>query len=131
MVTDPIANFIISLKNGSAAHKDAVLVPHSKLVASIAEKLHEKGFIKSLARRSKKERRLIEIELRYEKNGTPRIQNVTRLSKPGRRLYEKSTRIVPVRRGKGAVFLSTPAGILTGEEAKEKHVGGEMLFKIW
>jgi ribosomal protein S8 len=72
----------------------------------------------------------LEVTLSYE-NGKHRISGVKRVSKPGRRLYTKVTDIHPVKFGKGHMILSTPAGILTGEEAKQEKVGGEQLFMIW
>ena len=108
MVSDTIGDFIIRLKNSGSVGKDTVSVPYSKLRHSIADKLVEAGYLAS-----------------------NRIHGVKRVSKPGRRLYTKTTDIHPVKFGKGHMILSTPAGILTGEEAREKKVGGEQLFIIW
>lgn len=130
MVNDPISDFIIQLKNATMVRKEFVVVPYSKLKFAVAQKLEEKGFIGAVAKRGKKARKFLEVEMRYD-NGLARIMGVSRVSKPGRRVYVSSSAIRPVRFGKGALILSTPKGILSGEEARKEHVGGEALFKIW
>ena len=131
MVNDPLADFIIQLKNAAAVRKACVAVPYSKVKHAVALKLREGGYVGGVTKRGKKARKCLEVELRYEKNGTSRIEGVSRVSKPGRRVYVSVSKINPVRLGKGALILSTPKGILTGEEAKKEHVGGEALFTIW
>jgi len=131
MVGDPVGDFIIQLKNAGMAHKDRVVAPYSQLKFAIANKLQQRGFIKSVSKRGKKARKMIEVELLYTKEGNPRIDGVARVSKPGRRVYEGVSRMYPVQQGRGALILSTPKGILTGEEARKEHVGGEVLFKVW
>jgi small subunit ribosomal protein S8 len=131
MVNDPVADLIIQLKNAGAAGRTQVVLPHSKLKAAIAQKLEECGFVKSVAKRGKKARKALEIELKPATGGVLSIQGVQRLSKPGRRVYTGSAHIRPVRQHKGVLVLSTPKGILTDAEAKKAHVGGEALFMIW
>ena len=131
MVGDTIGDFIIRLKNAGAVKKSTVLVPYSKLRHSIANKLVEAGYIASATETGKLvQDKQLEITLSYE-NGEHRINGVKRISKPGRRLYTKVADLHPVKFGKGHLILSTPAGILTNEEAKEKQMGGEQLFIIW
>lgn len=131
MVGDTIGDFIIRLKNAGMVGKDTVSVPYSKLRHSIAEKLVDAGYIEAADTKGKEvQQKTLEVKLRYE-NGSHRINGVKRVSKPGRRLYTKVADLHPVKFGKGHLILSTPAGILTGEEAKEKKVGGEQLFIIW
>jgi small subunit ribosomal protein S8 len=108
MITDPVADFIIRLKNASAVKKTVVSTPYSKLVMAIAEKLKQDGFIASVEKSGKKVRKNIEVTLMYEKNGLPTISGVKRVSKPGRRLYRGFKEIVPVRYGTGTLVLSTP-----------------------
>lgn len=131
MVNDPIGDFIIRLKNGSAVKKDCVQLPYSKLKHAIADKLKSKGYVKDVAKRGKKVRKNIEVELLFDEKGEAAIHDVKRVSKPGKRTYVSSGDIRPVRHGKGSLILSTPKGILTGEEARKAHVGGEALFEIW
>ena len=131
MVSDTIGDFIIRLKNSGAVGKETVSVPYSKLRHSIADKLVEAGYLASASATGKlPQEKQLEVTLSYD-NGSHRINGVKRVSKPGRRLYTKVTDIHPVKFGKGHMILSTPAGVLTGEEAKEKKVGGEQLFIIW
>lgn len=131
MVNDPIGDMIIQLKNAGMVGKREVSLPYSKLKHAIAEKLALSGYIESAQKHGKKVKKTLDVTLKYDARGSHQIQGVKRISKPGRRLYVGVEGIFPVKFGKGKRILSTPAGILTGEEAKEKNVGGEELFIIW
>ncbi len=131
MVNDPVGDFIIQLKNAGMVGKASVNVPYSKLKHAIAEKLAEVGFVTGVSKHGKKVKKTLNVELKYDVQGVHQIQGVKRVSKPGRRLYLGTTEIFPVKFGRGKRVLSTPVGILTGEEAREKNVGGEELFIIW
>ena len=131
MVNDPIGDMIIQLKNAGMVKKSTVSLPYSKMKHAIADKLVESGYIVDAMKRGKKVKKTLDITLKYGTDGAHQIQGVKRISKPGRRLYMGVAEIFPVKFGKGKRILSTPAGILTGEEAKEKNVGGEELFIIW
>ena len=128
---DPIADFIIRIKNAAAVRKAAVSVSYSRAKLAVAEKLQELGYVKGVEKRGKKVRRMIEVGLVYGEDGSSRIRGVKRLSKPGRRLYTGVRDIRPVRFGQGDLVMSTPKGILTGNEARKEKVGGEVLFEIW
>ncbi len=130
MVNDSIGDFIIQLKNASNAGLEFVSVPYSEFKFQVAEKLREKGYIKSVSKRGKKIKKSIYIEIQYI-DKKPKIKEVSRISKPSRRVYKKTFEIYPIKYGKGALLLSTPKGVLTGEEARKNKVGGEALFKIW
>jgi small subunit ribosomal protein S8 len=131
MVNDPVSDFIIRLKNAGMVRKREVSVPYSKLKHAIAEKLVEAGYIASAEKRGKKVKKSLDVTLKYDEKGTHQIHGVKRVSKPGRRLYISIKEIHPIKFGRGKLILSTPVGILTGEEAKEKRMGGEQLFIIW
>ena len=131
MVNDPVGDFIIQLKNAGVVGIDCVSIPHSKFKLAIADKLVKKGYVKSVERRGKKIGKTLAIELLYDKEGKHAIRDVKRVSKPGRRMYRNVSEIYPVKYGRGLLILSTPKGILTGEEAQKKNVGGEALFEIW
>jgi small subunit ribosomal protein S8 len=131
MVNDPIGDMIIQLKNAGMVGKREVSLPYSKLKHAIAEKLAQAGYIAEAQKRGKKVKKTLDVTLKYDTRGLHQINGVKRISKPGRRLYIAVQDIFPVKFGKGKRILSTPAGILTGEEAKEKNVGGEELFIIW
>ncbi len=131
MVNDPIGDMIIQLKNAGMVGKSEVSLPYSKLKHAVADKLVASGFVVSAQKRGKKIKKTLDLTLKYDLRGSHEIRGVKRISKPGRRLYIGVQEIFPVKFGKGKRILSTPAGILTGEEAKEKNVGGEELFIIW
>lgn len=131
MVSDTVGDFIIQLKNAGMAKRKTVSLPYSKLKHAIADKLVAEGYIASAAAQGKSAIKQLEVTLNYDEGGSHRINGVKRISKPGRRLYSKAVDIYPVKFGKGRMILSTPAGILTGEEARKQNVGGEQLFIIW
>lgn len=127
---DSIGDFINRIKTAGNAGLASTTMPHSNVVEAIAEVLVKHGFIKSVSKKGKKVIKTLDVELLYKDN-KPRVTNAARISKPSRRIYEKSKDIKPVRRGLGMVVLSTPSGIMTDAEARKANVGGEVLFKIW
>ncbi len=127
---DPIANMLVMIKNASRAGNAIVVFPYSKIKFEIANTLVRAGFIKSVNKKTKKKGEVIEVELLY-KEGTPRINDVVRVSKVSRRMYAGLGDLKPVKNGRGAMVLSTPKGILTDKEAKQEHVGGEVILSIW
>ncbi|MEK7582146.1 MAG: 30S ribosomal protein S8 [Patescibacteria group bacterium] len=127
---DPISDMIIRLKNGSVVKRESVLMPYSNMKNAIALALLRIGYITAVAKRSRKVGSALEITLRYD-DGKSRIKDVSRVSKPSRRVYMGVEELRSVKSGHGALMLSTPKGILTEKEAKKELVGGEALFKIW
>jgi len=127
---DTIGDFIIRLKNAGAVGHQTVSLPHSRLKEAVANKLRETGYVTSVEVEGKGVKQTLIVGLKYE-GGKHIINDVARVSKPGRRLYAKVEEIYPVKFGKGHLILSTPKGILTDREARENKVGGEQLFKIW
>ena len=130
MVTDPVADFITRVSNATKAGKESVSVPHSQLKESIAHILKKAGYLSSVEKKGTGIAQTIEVGL-ISVDGEPRIHGVLRVSKPSRRLYQKSRDIKPFRQGYGNIVYSTPRGILMDFEAKKLKVGGEILFKIW
>lgn len=131
MVSDPISDFIIRLKNAGAVRKSTVSVPFSNFKFAVAEKLKEAGYVSAIEKRGKKVRKSIEVTLKYDANGAHAIRGVKRISKPGQRQYRSVLEIHPIRYGHGSLVLSTPKGVLTDKEARKAKVGGEALFEIW
>lgn len=121
---------IIRLKNASLARKQAVVIPYSNFNFVVVSLLERSGFVAAVNRKGKRGRKYFEVTLNYE-GKQPRISGVQRISKPSRRVYIKARDIKPVRRGFGALILSTPKGVMTGSEARHEKVGGEALFKVW
>lgn len=127
---DRISNLIISIKNAGNAGKESTILPYSKLQAAIAKTLFEAGYIASYSKKTSKGHDVLEIGIAYS-NSRPKIRDVKRISKPSRRLYSGVKKIRNVKNGYGTLVLSTPKGILTGDQAKKEHTGGETLFEIW
>lgn len=127
---DTIGDFIIRLKNAGAVGHQMVALPHSKLREAVARKLAEAGYVEAVAVEGKDVKKSLEVTLKYA-DGRHVINDVKRISTPGRRLYAKVEEIYPVKFGQGHLILSTPKGILTDKEAREQKVGGEQLFKVW
>ncbi len=130
MVTDPIADLITRLKNGSDAKKATVEVLYSKFAENVAHALKKAGYVTTIEKKGKKFIQNLELGVVYI-NNEPRIQGVERISKPSRRIYQKSSDIRMFRSGFGNTFFSTPKGIMIDSDAKKYKVGGEVLFKIW
>ncbi len=130
MVSDRVGDFIVRLKNASAIKSERVFVPHSNHLEAIAKKLKELGFLKEV-HVSKDVKKKMEVVLAYDERGNPLINDVRRISKPGRRLYVGTREVHSVKRGMGARVLSTPKGILSDKEARQVRAGGENLFEIW
>jgi small subunit ribosomal protein S8 len=126
MVNDPIADFLVRLQNASMVGHTSVTLPYSSIKNAIAKILEREGYLSAV---SKKNNALV-VGLSYTA-GRPTINGVKRVSKPSRRMYLGVRDVRPVKRGHGLLVLSTPAGVVTGKEAKEKRVGGEVLFEIW
>ena len=129
MVTDPISDFIVRLQNAAMVSKEAVSLPFSKMKLAIADVLEREGYLAAIDKKSKSGHTLT-VSLAF-KNGKPAITGVKRISKPSRRLYMGVRELRPVKRGHGLMVLSTPGGIMTSKEAREKRMGGEPLFEIW
>ena len=131
MVTDPVADLINRLKNAGAVKHAVVSLPYSTFKQAIADKLKDAGYVKAVEKKGKKVKKTLDITLEYTAAGTPKINGVKRVSKPGRRMYKSVIEIRSVRYGSGALILSTPKGIKTDKEARKEKVGGEALFEIW
>lgn len=125
---DQIANMINMIKNASGRDHEFVVVPYSKLKFSIAECLVKEKYLKNAVKKTQKGFPVLELELNYNPDGSPKITGVERISKSGRRVYKG---VKDIRRGYGLTVISTPKGILTDKEAKKEMVGGEVLFKLW
>src|SRR5205085_2758369 len=129
MVTDPIGDLLIRLQNASKVGHVTASMPYSRMRAAVAEVLSKEGYVGEVKEKPKSHQ--LEVELKYGANGKSVIAGAKRVSKPSRRMYAGSREIRAVKRGYGLVVLSTPEGILSGKEAKQKKVGGEVLFEIW
>lgn len=118
------------MKNGSRVGKMSVLLPYSKMKFAIAECLKKEGYVKNISKKTVKSQPLLEVELVYVDN-KPKIAEVERISKQSCRVYFGMKDIHRVRNGAGILVLSTPKGILSGNQARKEQVGGEALFRLW
>src|SRR6478672_3199566 len=127
-MTDPIADMLTRLRNANSAYHDRVVMPHSKLKVSIAEILQKEGYIASHAVEVGK---ALVIELKYGRNRERSIAGLRRVSKPGLRVYAKSTTLPRVLGGLGVAIISTSNGLQTERQAHKNGVGGEVLAYVW
>ncbi|PZQ90489.1 MAG: 30S ribosomal protein S8 [Leifsonia xyli] len=130
-MTDPVADLLTRLRNANRAYHDTVSLPSSKLKTHIAEILQREGYIASWKVEDARVGQTLTIDLKYGPNRERSIAGIKRVSKPGLRVYAKSTEIPHVLGGLGVAILSTSSGLLTDREANKKGVGGEVLAYVW
>ena len=130
-MTDPIADMLTRVRNANSAHHDSVSMPFSKLKSHIAEILEAEGYISSWAVEDAEVGKKLVIELKYGPSRERSIAGIRRVSKPGLRVYAKSTNLPKVLGGLGVAILSTSSGLLTDRQATQKGVGGEVLAYVW
>lgn len=130
-MTDPIADLLTRIRNAIIAKHDRLEMPGSKLKAALCEVLEREGYIQGFDVSENPPRSTIVIRLRYDRRGTPAIRRIERVSKPGRRVYRGVEDLRPVLNGLGVAILSTPQGLLTDSEARERRVGGEVLCQLY
>jgi len=130
-MTDPVADMLTRLRNANSAHHDTVSLPGSKLKSHIAEILKREGYISDWAVEDARVGTTLTLSLKYGPNRERSIAGIKRVSKPGLRVYAKSTEIPNVLGGLGVAILSTSSGLLTDREAMKKGGGGEVLAYVW
>jgi len=131
MITDPIADLLTRIRNGSRARHPRVDVPSSKLKVEIARILKDEGYIANFKVADEKGKRTLRVFLRYTPDRRSVITDLRRVSRPGSRRYIGKAGIRPVVGGMGIVILSTPRGLMTGQAARKQGVGGELLCEVW
>jgi len=128
--TDPIADMLTRIRNAILVNKNQVSVPYSSIKAKIAGELVKNGYIDSVKEDGKAQLKSLSIVI--HKTGTsPRINEITRISKPGRRIYSKVDSIPIVKSGRGVVLISTSRGIMTGRDAVAAKLGGEVICEVY
>ena len=130
-MTDPIADMLTRVRNANSAYHDRVSMPHSKIKTHIAEILQQEGYIAGWTVEDGDQGKVLSIELKYGPNRERSIAGLRRISKPGLRVYAKSTNLPRVLGGLGVAILSTSSGLLTDRQASKKGVGGEVLAYVW
>ena len=131
IVTDPIADMLNRVRNAGAAAQTTAVMGHSVIKGELAAILKREGFIRDFAVEEADGRKLLRLELKYGADRKPSIRGLRRVSKPGLRQYVGVAKIPRVLGGLGVAILSTPSGLMTDREAREKKVGGEVLCKVW
>jgi small subunit ribosomal protein S8 len=130
-MTDPIADMLTRLRNANSAYHEAVTMPYSKIKANIAEILKTEGYIAGWGVEDAVVGKSLTIQLKFGPNRERSLAGVRRVSKPGLRVYAKSTNLPRVLGGLGVAILSTSSGLLTDRQAATKGVGGEVLAYVW
>jgi small subunit ribosomal protein S8 len=131
VMTDPIADMLTRVRNANSAYHDSTSMPYSKLKERVAEILKQEGYIASHEVADAEVGKTLTINLKYGPNRERSIAGIRRISKPGLRVYAKSTNLPRVLGGLGVAILSTSSGLLTDKQAKNKGVGGEVLAYVW
>lgn len=131
MVTDPISDLLVRLRNGAQRGHETVVVPASKLKGAILEILKREGYVDEVEVGTDGGHPVFVVRLRYIAEGRPMIMGMVRVSKPGRRVYVGSKEIPIVKNGLGISILSTSKGVMTDRESRQQRVGGEVLCAVW
>lgn len=130
-MTDPIADMLTRIRNANVVRHEVVEIPASNIKKEIAEILKREGFVRDAEYIEDSKQGLIRVFLKYGPNQERVITGLKRISKPGLRVYAKSTEIPKVLGGLGVAIISTPQGVLSDKEARKAKVGGEVLAYIW
>jgi small subunit ribosomal protein S8 len=131
MMTDPIADMLTRIRNALRIERAHVEIPTSRVKQGIAEVLKREGYIWEFEVVEQEPQNLLRLNLKYGPNGEDVIQSIQRVSKPGRRVYARSSACGEVLQGLGISVISTSQGVLSNREAKSKSIGGEVLCEIW
>lgn len=131
MMTDPIADMLTRIRNGLMIERPHVDIPHSRVKAEIAGVLQREGYIWDYEVLDTAPAKTLRVNLKYSPTGERVIQKISRVSKPGRRVYCESRRIPEVLQGMGICVLSTNQGFLSSREAKARNLGGEIVCELW
>jgi len=130
-LTDPVSDMLTRIRNAIRARHQKVDVPASKLKVEIARILKEEGFISNFKATEEEGHKVVRIYLKYDTNNDAAISNVSRISRPGCRVYVRRTEIPRVLGGLGINILTTPRGVMTGRQARKQGLGGEVLCEVW
>lgn len=131
-VTDPISDLLTRLRNAMRAGHEKTAVPESRQKVAVMKLLTTNGYLAGYTSVASVEgTRSLEVRLKYDAQGVPVIGGLTRVSRPGRRVYRGATQIAPVLGGMGMSVVSTSRGLMSDREAREKKLGGEILFNVW
>lgn len=131
MMTDPIADMLTRIRNAVRVERASVEMPLSKVKRGMADVLKREGYIWDFEEVDAKPSRQLRIHLKYGPNGERVIRHIKRISKPGRRIYRGADNLRPVLNGLGISIISTSRGVISDREARQRHLGGEVLCELW
>lgn len=131
MLTDPVADMLTRVRNANQALHDQVLMPASKLKIELAKVLEAEGYITGWDEQGEGKEHTLLVRLKYDRSRRQVISGLRRVSKPGRRVYVDRDSIPKVLGGMGVAVISTSQGLLTGQEARRRGIGGEVLCEVW
>ena len=130
-ISDPIADMLTRIRNAIMARHDSVLIPASRMKLGIARIIKDEGFINDYEVLRGKPHRAIKIYLKYDDKNQPVLSGLERISKPGLRMHVQRKEIPRVYGGLGIAVLSTSKGVMTGQQAWRRRIGGELLCYVW
>ncbi len=130
-VSDPLSDMLTRIRNATRNSSPDVVMPHSRLKADIARILVAEGYVAEAVTASEAGRKLLRLKLRYVRDGASVVRGCRRVSKPGLRRYVAATEIPRPLGGLGMAILSTSRGVMSGREAKQVNIGGEVLCYVW
>lgn len=130
-MTDPVADMLTRIRNAVAARHDHVNMPASKMKVAIAKVLKNEGFVRDFETFEEGPRRFVRLQLTYTDKKEPLLTGLKRVSRPGLRVYVQKREIPRVYNGLGIAILSTPKGVMTGQQAWRERMGGEVLCYVW
>ena len=128
--TDQIADLITRIRNAIMVGKNEILVPTSKLKAQVVEVLKKNGYVAEYEVVDGKPRGVLKVTI-FEPGTVAKINEISKVSKPGRRVYSAAEDLPVIKSGRGMIIVSTSKGLMTGREAKKNRLGGEILVKVW
>lgn len=130
-MTDPIADLLTRIRNAQTAKHDTLRVPASRIKEAIVKILMQEGYVGGYVRVPESPQDILDIQLKYGRDGQAAIEGIERESKPGRRVYVRAQEIPRVRYGLGVAIVSTSAGLMADHIARKKNMGGELLCTVW
>ncbi len=131
MLTDPIADFLTRIRNALQAQHEEVEIPSSRLKREMSRILKEQGYISDWSEADGDVGKVLHLQLRYTEDRSPVISGMQRVSRPGRRRYVPTKEVPRVLGGMGTTIVSTSTGVMTGHEARQQGVGGEVVAHVW
>ena len=130
LTTDPIADLLTRIRNAALVGKNRVVLPHSRLKETIARELKRAGYLKDVSVSGEGVKKDMTIVINDDSENA-RFTEITRVSKPGRRVYASADEIPRIKSGRGIVLVSTSKGVMSGRDAQKQHLGGELICKIY